>query len=97
MFTMATGLRGQARHEARIPTKALRFAALLGTLILVSVAVIAMIVVADRNTRARSSAARSCSAVTQMADRLACYDKLANQPAPHPFRGTNAPALDPSL
>jgi hypothetical protein len=92
MFTMALGLRGQAKQE--VPTKAMRLAALLGTLILVSVAVNALIVVAHSNARARPSAARSCSAIFEKADRLACYDKVASQPAAHPFKGANAPALN---
>jgi hypothetical protein len=94
MFTMAMGLRGQAKQQEWAPSKALRLAALLGTLILVSVAVNALIVVADSNARARSSAAGSCSAILEKADRLACYDKLASQPAQHPFRGANAPTLN---
>jgi hypothetical protein len=94
---MAIGLRGQAKHAEWVPSKALRLAALLGTLILISVAVNALIIVADRNTRARSPAAQTCSAVMEKGDRLACHDKLASQPTPHPFSGTNAPALNPSL
>ena len=98
MFTMAMGLRGQAKHEARVPSKAVRLAVLLGTLILMSVAVNGLIVLADSNGRARpSSAAGACSAIAEKADRLTCYDKLASQPAVHPFRGANAPALDPAL
>jgi hypothetical protein len=72
MFTMAIGLRGQARHMERVPAKAVRLAALLGTLILVSVAVNALIVVADSIARTRPLAAASCSASMQMADRSAC-------------------------
>jgi hypothetical protein len=94
MFTMATGgLRGQAQHEERVPTKAVRLVALLGTLLLVTLAVNALIVLADGRTRAKTLAAGACAPITEKVDRLACYDKLANQPAPHPFRGANAPAL----
>jgi hypothetical protein len=96
MFTMASGLRGQAQREGSVPTKSLRLAALLGTLVLMSIAVNALII-ADSNARQRSSATADCSAVREKADRLACYDKLARQPAPHPFRGANAPALNGSL
>jgi len=96
MFTMAIGLRGQDRHEGWAPTKVMRLTALLGMLILVSAAVNALILLADSNPRPRSSAAEDCSGVAEKADRLACYDKLARRPAPHPFRGANAPALSPS-
>jgi hypothetical protein len=95
MFAMAICLRGQAKHEG--PTRAMRLAALLGVLILTSVAVNALIVVADSNVRLKSPAATGCSTIAQMADRLACYDKLASQPAPHPYKGANAPALGRSL
>ena len=47
MFTMAIGLRGQAQREGWMPTKTVRLAALLGTLILMSIAVNALTIVAD--------------------------------------------------
>jgi len=97
MFTMASGLRGQAQREGSVPTKSLRLGALLGLLVLMSIAVNALIIVADSNARQRSSATADCSAVTEKADRLGCYDKLTGRPAPHPFRGANAPALNGSL
>jgi hypothetical protein len=97
MFTMAIGLRGQANHRELIPTKAVRLAALLGALILISVAVNAAVILADRNARTRSSAAGACAAITEKPDRLTCYDKLASQPARHPFRGANAPVLNRPL
>ena len=62
-------------------------------LLLVTLAVNALIVLADGRTRAKTLAAGACAPITEKVDRLACYDKLANQPAPHPFRGANAPAL----
>jgi hypothetical protein len=92
MFTMAIGPRGQANHEGWIPTKAVRLATLLGALVLVSIAVNALTVFADSNARLRSSAAGGCSPIAETDERLACYDNLASQPAPHPFRGANAPA-----
>ena len=70
MFTTAIGLRGQANHEGRVHSKAMRSAALLGALILVSVAVNALIAIADRNLRQRSSTAES-AVISEMADRLA--------------------------
>lgn len=97
MFTMAMRLRGQAKPEGWAPTKGVRLAALLGALILMSVTVNALVVFADSNTRPRSSAATGCSAIAEMGDRLARYDKLSRQPAPHQFRGANAPALNFSL
>ena len=51
MFTTAMGLRGQANPEERVAAKSVRLAALLGTLILVSVAVNTLVVVADSNLR----------------------------------------------
>jgi hypothetical protein len=96
MFTTAMGLRGQAKQQESVPTKTLWLAALLATLFLMSVAVNALIVVADSNVRARSAAAGSCS-ILETADRLACYDKRASPSQPHPFRGATAPALNASL
>ena len=90
MFTMAIGLRGQANHEEWLPAKAVRLAALLGALILISLSVNALVIFAGSNARPRPSA-QACLAITGNADRLACYDKVARQPAPHPFRGANAP------
>jgi hypothetical protein len=97
MFAMASGLRGQAQRGGSVPTKSVRLAALLGTLVLMSIAVNALIIFADSNARHSSSATADCSAVAEKTDRLACYDKLAGRPAPHPFRGANAPALNGSL
>jgi hypothetical protein len=97
MFTMAIGLRGQAKSEKWMPTKALRLAALLGALVLVSIAVEALTVLAHSNLRQQSSSTGDCSLISEGPERLACYDKLARRPMPHPFRGANAPVLDPSL
>ena len=46
MFTTAAGLRGQANPERWVARKSARFAALLGALVLLSVAVNALIVIA---------------------------------------------------
>src|SRR5262245_23303219 len=97
MFTMANSLRGQAQHKLSMRTRAVRVTALLGALVLVSIAVNALTVFADSNVRRRFSAAVDCSAVTEKTDRLACYDKLTWRPAPHPFRGANALPLSGSL
>ena len=97
MFTIHHGLGGHAAHLEWQPTKAIRLAALLGTLIVTSIAVNATIILADSNHRQRSSAAGDCSAIAEKVDRLACYDNLARQPAPHPAKGANAPALSHSF
>jgi hypothetical protein len=91
MFTMAIGLRGQANHEEWLRAKAARLAALLGALILISISVNTLVIFAGGNARPRPSSAQACLVITGNADRLACYDKVARQPAPHPFRGANAP------
>ena len=96
MFTMASGLRGQAQRERWVPTKSVRLAALL-ILVLMSIAVNALTIFADSNARQHPSATAECSALTEKTDRLACYDKLAGRPAPHPFRGANAPSLNGTL
>ena len=96
MFTMASGLRGQAQREGSVPTKSVRLAALL-ILVLMSIAVSALAIFADSNARQHPSATAECSALTEKTDRLACYDKLAGRPAPHPFRGANAPSLNGTL
>ena len=82
MFTIQHSLSGHAAHGEWQHTKAMQVAALLGTLIVVGVAV-----------NAGTSTAPTCSAVGEEVDRLACYDKLARQPVPHPAKGANAPAL----
>jgi hypothetical protein len=97
MFTTALGLRGQAQRKGWIPTKTVRVAALLGALVLMSITVNALIVVADGTVRQRSSASEDCPAITQKVERLTCFDNLAQRPAPHPFKGANAPALSGSL
>jgi hypothetical protein len=97
MFAMALGPRGLAQRKEWMPTKTVRFAALLGTLVLMSIAVNALTIFADSSVRQRSSTAVDCSAVTEKTDRLACYDRLARRPAPQPFRGANAPALNSSF
>ena len=54
MFTMAIGLGRQATTEGWMPTKALRLAALLGALILISLAVNALTIFAHGNLRAQA-------------------------------------------
>jgi hypothetical protein len=51
MLTTANGLRGPANPRGHVPTKATRAAALLGILIFVSIAVNALIIVADGSLR----------------------------------------------
>ncbi len=77
MFTMALGLGGQAQHKEPVSTKSVRVGALLGALVLTSIAVNALIVVADSTVRKRSSASDDCSAITERAERLTCFDNLA--------------------
>lgn len=93
MFTIHNGLGGHAAHGEWQPTRAMQLAALLGTLVVVSIAVNALTILADSNLRQGTSTAPSCSAIGEEVDRLACYDKLARQPVPHPAKGANAPAL----
>ena len=97
MFTTAYGLRGQAQQKGSMPKKAVRVTALLGALLLVSIAVNALTIFADIKVRERSLAAPDCSAITEKTDQLACADKFNRRTAPHPFRGANAPALRASL
>ena len=82
MFTIQHSLSGHAAHGEWQHTKAMQLAALLGTLVVVGVIV-----------NVGTSTAPTCSAVGEEVDRLACYDKLARQPVPHPAKGANAPAL----
>ena len=70
MFTMAIGPRGQAQRKGWEPTKAVRLAALLGALILMSIAVNALTIFADSTLRHPSSVAGD-SAITENAGRLA--------------------------
>ena len=57
MFTIHHGLSGHAAHGEWQPTKAMRLAALLGTLIVVSIAVNALTILADSGLRRASTAA----------------------------------------
>ena len=91
MFTIHHGLGGHAAHVEWQPTKAMRLSALLGTLIVASIAVNALTILADSHLRQRQL--HDCSTIGEEADRLACYDKPARQPAPQPAKGANAPAL----
>ena len=97
MFTMAMGLRGQAKPETMGSHKAVRLAAVLGSLILASVAVNSAIILADRNPQAQSSPKEDCSAIAEKTGRLAATIGLPTALALHPFRGANAPALSSSL
>jgi hypothetical protein len=92
MFTIQHSVSGHAAHGEWQPTRAMRLAALLGTLVVVSVAVNALTILADSGLR-RASPAADCSALADEAKRLACYDRPSRQPAPHPAKGANAPAL----
>jgi hypothetical protein len=92
MFTIQHSLSEHAAYGEWQPTRAMRLAALLGTLVVVSVAVNALTILADSGLR-RASATADCSTLADEAERLACYDRPARQPAPHPAKGANAPAL----
>ena len=94
MFTMAHSLKGQAKRDGWMPTKALRLAALLGALILASLAVNALTIFAHGSFRLQSIG--ECSLTAYKAARSVCHDNPSPQPASHPFRGANAPALDPA-
>jgi len=92
MFTIHHGLGGHAAHLEWQSTKAMRLSALLGTLMVASIAVNAVTIFADSSLRQRAPTAANCSGLAEEAERLTCYDKLARQPAPQPARGANAPA-----
>jgi hypothetical protein len=93
MFTMAIDLRGQTTTQGLLTAKAVRLAALLGALVLMSTAINGLVILADNNPSQRSSNPANCLEFTQRADRLACYDNLAGRPVRHPFKGANAPVL----
>jgi hypothetical protein len=92
MFTMAHSLKGQAKRDGWMPTKALRLAALLGTLVLASLAVNALTIFAHGSFRLQSIG--ECSLTAYKAVRTACHDNPFPQPVTQPFRGANAPVLD---
>jgi hypothetical protein len=93
MFTIQHGLSGHAAHTEWQSTKSMRLAGLLGAFIVMSIAVNALTILADSNLRQGTSRVTGCPAVENESERLACYDTLARQPAPHPAKGANAPAL----
>jgi hypothetical protein len=77
MLKLAIGLKGQAKPEGWGPTKAVRLTALLGTLILLSIALNAMTIAADSKLRQRASVTGICPVIienvtTENANRLAC-------------------------
>jgi uncharacterized membrane protein len=92
MFTIQHNLSGHAAHGEWQHTKAMRLAALLGTLVFVSIAVNAVTILADSGLR-RASIAADCSTLSVEVERSACFDRPARQYAPHPARGANAPAF----
>jgi hypothetical protein len=72
MFTMAVGHRGRANPERWMRKKAARYAAVLGILLLTSIAVNTLTILADRNLRQWSLTAGDCSVVTDRAGQSAC-------------------------
>lgn len=83
MFTIHNGLGGHAARTQWQPTKAVRLAALLGTITVASFAANALTIVADANLRRRSCEAADCPA---------SGGEGAHQTATQPARGANAPA-----
>src|SRR5262245_21808850 len=67
MFRMAVGSRGRACSEGLVPTKVVRFAVLLGVLILISLVINGLAILADSSLRQRSWAAGECPAVSDTA------------------------------
>lgn len=93
MFAISQHLNGHAAKSEWQPAKVLRFTALLGAVCVASVVVIAVSSTADINVRRKTAGIEYCLDVEAPADRLSCYDKLAQRPAPQPARGANAPPL----
>jgi hypothetical protein len=77
--------------KLRTWTKAARGMALLGALLLASLAVNALIILADGKVRQRTPAVAECALIPDQVGRLACYDRTQAEATPHPFRGANAP------
>ena len=89
--------RGQAQRKASVPTKSVRLAALLGILVLMSIAVSALTIFADSNARRRSWLRQI---VLRSRKRLTGWPATTSVPAslrPISFRGANAPAVNGSL
>jgi hypothetical protein len=80
------GLRGESA------TKAMPLAALVSALIVASLVVNVLTILADGTVRHRTSSVDGCSNSNEIG-RPGCYDKLGQQPLPHPFKGANAPAV----
>jgi hypothetical protein len=95
MFTMAIDRRG--RFNRKMPSKAWRFGALLGTLIVLAVTVNALIIVADGKLRQRPAAVQDCSTITETPGGRTCSDSLARRSAPQPTNSASAAALDRAL
>jgi hypothetical protein len=83
MFTVATGPERKRLTPKWMPTKDVRLAALLGALVLLSIAVNTFAIVADSKLRHPSRPERDCSATSAEAERSLCYGTLADRPPTH--------------
>ena len=68
-----------------------RVASFLCSLLIAGFAAIGIFLLAT-STPPKSSRISDCASVSERVQRLACYDELAHQPAPEPFKGATAPA-----
>jgi hypothetical protein len=72
MCTIAIGQRGLASPRGWVSKKAVRLAALLGTLVVISVTLNALIIAADSDFRRQSPAGGNCAVITKEAGWPAC-------------------------
>jgi hypothetical protein len=96
MATIHHGRDGENAGGAHRAAKTRRLAALLSTLIVASVAVNALIILADGRLRDHAEVAGDCSLAAGVGNRTACDGNRAFRPAPV-ASGTQTPAPDRSL
>jgi hypothetical protein len=69
-----------------------RVASLLCSLLIAGFAAIGIFLLASSTPPKGPSRIGDCASVSEHVQRLACYDELAHQPAPEPFKDATAPA-----
>jgi len=78
-----------------VASEQLRSTALLFVALIAGMAAIGLVLLANSDQPVGPSEISDCASITAQAERLACFDELARQPALQPFKGATAPALHP--
>ena len=84
--------RSLAKPKIQMSMGEVRVASLLCSLLIAGFAAIGIFLLATSPPPKGPSRISDCASVSERVQRLACYDELAHQPAPEPFKGATAPA-----